>query len=161
VQIEHIRAAECLDFLLKVLEECQSCRTCPSLCESLALLPRPLLSPRPVLEGDRLMLWGTLPAAESLRRDPAGTVLDAEALQRLARAYLMLWGRAGKSVAPRCGRWELGRAIQRADGAARDALRAAGYTEEVVARTPAVNAAVLHALFVGEELLARRAAAAA
>jgi hypothetical protein len=157
---QHQNATSCLDFLLRVLTECQCHPACPSLYDSLAQLPRPFLSIRAVLEGDRLLLVGTLPQAEQLRRDPAGTRLDAEAMHQFQRAYQILWKMVGENTGEGVlGRWQMGLAIHRSDDAARRALREAGYPEDVVAKTPALNAAILHGLFAGEEWQGRRAEA--
>jgi hypothetical protein len=157
-QAQHRLAVDFTEELLKLLEECQSHPRCPSLADALAALPRPLLSPRAVLEGERLRLYGTFPEIDRLLADPVGTRLGPRTMAQLEFIFQLLKDSAGqRNLLP--VRVELGRAILRADAGARQALRAAGYSEKVVAATPAVNAAVLHAVFVGEERLSREAEA--
>lgn len=158
---EATTAAAFVDPVLDVLTEVQSHPRCPSLYNALAALPRPFLSPRPVVAGLRLALHGVLPAAERLRADPVGAALTDEDKARLERTFRLFTTYAGQRVEPLTARVQMGLAIQRSDAAARAALREAGYTAEVVAATPSLNAAILHALLVGEETLARQGEALA
>jgi hypothetical protein len=153
---EAVQAAFFLDTTLDVLHECQCHPRCPGLYDALAALPRPFLSLRPVCDGLRLGLYGALPGSERILADPAGATLDAEEMTRLAGTYRLFRSYAGQGIEPLAARVQLGLAIQRSDAAARAAMREAGYAPDVVAATPPLNAAILHALFAGEATLGRQ-----
>jgi hypothetical protein len=158
---QNAQPAYLTDQVLDILQDCQAHPRCPSLYEALASLPRPFLTPRGALEGLRLMLVGTLPGSEQIRADPVGTRLDNDAMQRLDRAFYTLSAFSGRRFNLLTARLHLGLAIKNADADAREAMRSAGYTKEVVAATPALNAAILHSLMAGEDVLGQESAALA
>jgi hypothetical protein len=152
---EHTQAVHMTVAILDVLGGCLACPDCPGLGDALALLPRPFLSPRAALEGLRLAPYAMLPELDKVLADPVSTTLDGRSVQKLVGYYETLCDFADRTVAPLPPRLHLAVAIQRADTVARAAMREAGYPEKVVAATPAVNAALLHALFASEEVMAR------
>jgi hypothetical protein len=142
------------DQLLDVLQDCQAHPRCPDLSDALAALPRPFLTPRAPLEGLHLILTGSL-GGERVRADPVGAQLNPDAQRFLDRTYRVFTSYNNQRTDPLVVRLQMGLAIQKADAAAREAMRDAGYSDKVIAATPAVNAAILHSLFAGEEMLGR------
>jgi hypothetical protein len=111
----------------------------PNLYWAMAELPRPFISLRPGLQGERLSIYGYFGQAEAAD-DPAAEPLPAEAIPPLV-------DRMTAELPPPFNTKELvGVAIASRHETAKRALIAQGRPKEIVDKMPHVQVAVLHAL---------------
>jgi hypothetical protein len=156
----HFVALACAQVAFQTLQDCIQHPKCPSLYGSLTDLPRPFLSPRLGYEGERLWIYGSIPVLSKLVADPAGTEVDADTVEKLLKLYHGIVFEGPQNLEGKIvDRITLAAAMQKKHDAAKEAMRAAGYDEKVIEKTPILNAGLLHALLHLEEGLGRMAAA--
>jgi hypothetical protein len=159
--IGHLVAIALARISLDMLADCTSHPKCPSLYGPLTDLPRPFLSPRKGYEGERISCYGTVPGLAKIAANPAGTELDAETVATIIRLFRGLSDDERPLTQFRIvDRYTLGLAMQKSMKAAQEAMRTAGYDEETIKKTPAINAGLLYGVLQYEEGLGRMAAAA-
>lgn len=126
----------------------------PNLYWALAALPRPLIDPRPALEGETEFMTGFVPGLRELERGP---VTEEQAARALEQALAGL-ARAAEPDGPGKEFGDLAGAVGRAaytafqGPAAKKDLLARGWPKADVAAMPAAQAIILRAVAVHREL---------
>lgn len=129
---------------------------CPNLYGALTAIPRPFLSLRPAMEGERMWVYGTFPAVTRLITNPEGPLPTEEEMKALTGSDPngQLRALVGEMQNP-AQRILLGLSIQaRHEAAIRD-LVAGGFPEEKIRKWPPLLVAIAHGLTEYEEKLGR------
>jgi hypothetical protein len=159
--ITHLVALAITHNACQILEDCVQHPKCPSLYGPLTDLPRPFITPRLGYEGERLACYATIPGLSKIVADPVGADLGPDYATKLVNLYR---GLSDEPPPPAdlqvLNRYFLGLTMEKKHAAAKEAMRAAGYDEKVIEKTPILNANLLHGLLQYEEALGRMAAAA-